>query len=707
MKCSPFRSRIAVGLLLAVPTSFSSLLLRTVCSAFLFFAWAVPNGVSQTTSTWDGAPDGGGASADANWTTAENWVGDVVPTYSATNSLQFSGTTNRTNINNAGTIDIQDLRLGDNAAPTTGWNLSGGDLRLNGNVLANSISTMTAGTSTIANNIVLTENRTFNTERAGKRNHNITVSGIISDDGSARKLVKTGGGTLTLNGNNSFSGGLDIDGGAITVANNQISRLGTGTVKISNGVLNYSGGGTRTISKNFSQSHNATIQIGGNNATLTFDNAIFNVAASSKSNSRELRLNGNHASRVGIITGVVQNYSSDAGSQTHLVKNHPGTWKLQNVANTFSGRVDVRGGILEAKTIANSGTTSSLGVGGQIRLGRSNTTGQLRYVGTADGMDRSTNRQIMIGVQQNTNGRGGARIVNNAVGGSSGEGKLTFSNATFNVTNGANSSNGSRTLFLGGSNTSLNEITGVIRNNTGTTPTVNVRKEGAGTWVLKGNNTYTGTTVVTGGTLIVDGSIASSSGVTVQAGATLSGSGNLGDVDISGLHSPGNSPGVQNFGDLNYLNGASVLWELTSNTALETLQPVPPPPYDFDQVVVSGDLDFAGSNTFDLDFDLAGSSVDWLDTFWETGNRWLVYDVGGQTTGLANLQLNVANWQDASGDLFDDVFPLGRFYLTQAGSDVYLNFAPVPEPSTVLVLLGGFLSMMLGRRRRKLGSNAH
>ncbi|MFN9720117.1 MAG: hypothetical protein ACK58L_15570, partial [Planctomycetota bacterium] len=31
------------------------------------------------TIVWDGAADGGGSSVDANWMTAANWVGDVVP----------------------------------------------------------------------------------------------------------------------------------------------------------------------------------------------------------------------------------------------------------------------------------------------------------------------------------------------------------------------------------------------------------------------------------------------------------------------------------------------------------------------------------------------------------------------------------------------------------------------------------------------------
>ena len=272
-------------------------------------------------------------------------------------------------------------------------------------------------------------------------------------------------------------------------------------------------------------------------------------------------------------------------------------------------------------------------------------------------------------------------------------------------------------LFQNGAEGSIIDVQGAtdeVRisfdiNNAGANNSTSITKTGAGLLTLLGDNLYSGDIVVAEGTLVVDGDLGSA-GVSVADGATLSGSGDLGGVvTITGTHSPGNSPGVQNFADLNYATNASFLWELTDNTALGTIQAGPT--FDFDQVVVSGDLDFAGSNTFDLDFrleDMGGNgttNVDWMNSFWETNQEWLVWDVAGTTTGFSNLQVNVLNWEDGTnpaGNLFDDVFPLGQFYLNQRGSDIYLNFTPVPEPSTVLVLLGGFLSMMLGRRRRKL-----
>ena len=61
---------------------------------------------------------------------------------------------------------------------------------------------------------------------------------------------------------------------------------------------------------------------------------------------------------------------------------------------------------------------------------------------------------------------------------------------------------------------------GVIQNGAGT---VNLVKEGAGTFTLTNTNTYTGTTAASGGTLALSGAAGSATGsnLTVNAGARL------------------------------------------------------------------------------------------------------------------------------------------------------------------------------------------
>ena len=73
------------------------------------------------------------------------------------------------------------------------------------------------------------------------------------------------------------------------------------------------------------------------------------------------------------------------------------------------------------------------------------------------------------------------------------------------------------TLTIGGTNTGANTVSGVIGN--GSATTFAVTKSGAGTWVLSGNNTYTGLTTVSAGTLRLSGNNTSATGgLTLTAG---------------------------------------------------------------------------------------------------------------------------------------------------------------------------------------------
>lgn len=217
-----------------------------------------------------------------------------------------------------------------------------------------------------------------------------------------------------------------------------------------------------------------------------------------------------------------------------------------------------------------------------------------------------------------------------------------------------------------------------------------------GQLTLSGANTYTGRTWVHAGKLVVNGSITGA--LTVEAGASLGGSGIVGgNTVIAGQHSPGNSPGIQTFGgDLTYSGGASILWELAGNTTSNT-------PLAFDQIVVGGNLTFAGATTLNLAFNLAGSTVDWSDTFWSTSRSWLLLDVAGTTTGAGNLTLATINWQDASSRALLSVREGAVFALATIGNDIVLTYSwtPIPEPATYGLGLAA-LGMALAARRRRL-----
>jgi autotransporter-associated beta strand protein len=145
----------------------------------------------------------------------------------------------------------------------------------------------------------------------------------------------------------------------------------------------------------------------------------------------------------------------------------------------------------------------------------------------------------------------------------------TFDLNSFNQTVGSlagagNVTLGAGTLTTGNDNTSTT-FSGAISGTGGLT------KIGAGTFVLTGNNPYSGATAVNGGRLIVNGAIPNST-LTVDGGATLGGIGTIGNAIINnGTLSPGNSIGTITVnGSLVMSAAASYLVEISPTSADRT-----------------------------------------------------------------------------------------------------------------------------------------
>jgi hypothetical protein len=208
------------------------------------------------------------------------------------------------------------------------------------------------------------------------------------------------------------------------------------------------------------------------------------------------------------------------------------------------------------------------------------------------------------------------------------------------------------------------------------------------------------TTVNTGATLTVNGTVGS---VTVDSGGTLKGSGLLnGSATVSGTLAAGNSPGVLNVtGNLNLATGGGMVWELFKNVEIQES-----PTAAFDQVVVGGNLNFAGGNGITLDFGTTagGSLVGWSDTFWNSNRSWLLYDVSGVTTGMENLTLLNTVFNDAAGGSLVATRADASFSLSQTGSDVFLNYNAIPEPSSSMLMVVGLAGLIGIRAMRRKSS---
>lgn len=206
-------------------------------------------------------------------------------------------------------------------------------------------------------------------------------------------------------------------------------------------------------------------------------------------------------------------------------------------------------------------------------------------------------------------------------------------------------------------------------------------KVGAGTLVLTGTNSYTGTTSVNVGTLRVNGDqSAAFGGVSVAAGATLGGTGVIGGAtSIAGVHAPGASPGLQTFLDgVTYVTDSTFEWELIANTANLAARGT-----SYDGVdVAGGTLTIQAAVHSDLVFNGIGSTVDWSDSFWDADQQWRVFENANPPSGLFdNGEVNVS--LDSQAADLSSVRPGAGFYWATDGNDVVLNYAvAVPDTPT-------------------------
>ena len=356
--------------------------------------------------------------------------------------------------------------------------------------------------------------------------------GVIQDGtgGGALGLAKAGTGTLTLTGNNTYSGGTTLSAG--TLALGQKNALGTGTLTISAAsTALYSTtdlGGANAVANAVNLRANSSI-VGSNNLTLSgaltqngssLSLTVNNAGATELAGPIYLSENSSVGRTLTLVattnttvSGAISDFNG-SGTAGVFRKNGAGALVLSNSSSSYTGRTETQaGGILSVAKLANGGSNSSIGASsnavGNLVLANGTT---LLYTGSGD----STDRLFTI------DGSGaGLGVAIDA----SGSGALNFTNTGSFV---SQSTGQTRTLTLQGSSTANNTFAPVVANNGA--GVVSLVKSGAGTWVLTGNKTYTGTTTINAGTLqfaktasLYNATTASwtASNIIVNSGATL------------------------------------------------------------------------------------------------------------------------------------------------------------------------------------------
>jgi fibronectin-binding autotransporter adhesin len=377
-------------------------------------------------------------------------------------------------------------------------------------------------------------------------------SGVISGDGS---ITKTGAGTISLTGTNTFSGPLAINGGTISASNS--SALGSGGLSFD--------GGTLTTTTGMVLTKNTTLNAGG--ATFALSNGFFtlngNVSGAgglTKNGTSILTLNGAHTytgsttisggilkfadngatastiatSGLAIASGakvIFENSQTYAGTVTGagvLEHDYTGTTILTGAAS-HTGGTNIVGGVIQ---LGNGGTTGSLSGnvalsgGGTLAFNRSNATSFGGVISGAGSVTKSGAGTLTLSATNTYDGgttiNGG--LVNFASLGNFGSGTIALNGgglqwATGNTLDVTASSQFNRVLGAGGGtfDTNGNNVTfGSALSGTGA-----LSKAGSGTLTLAGTNTYEGGTNLPGGTLSISSAANLGSGTLAINDGTL------------------------------------------------------------------------------------------------------------------------------------------------------------------------------------------
>ncbi|MBB5035635.1 autotransporter-associated beta strand repeat-containing protein [Prosthecobacter vanneervenii] len=310
---------------------------------------------------------------------------------------------------------------------------------------------------------------------------NASFDGLIQNGGSGFMSVNKGGlgGTLTLTGSNTYTGGTVVSAGTLsvsTLANGGVaSNIGASSnaafnLLLNGGTLSYTGAAVSTDRLFSVTTANGTLDASGTGA-VNFTNTG-SMAFNSQTGARVLTLTGTNTG-ANTIAAVI----GDNGGATALLKTGTGKWVLTG-NSSYTGVTTISGGVLAVSSLANGGSSSSLGAATSLASNLVIGGATLQYLGAA----ASTDRLFSVGSSGGTLD-------------ASGTGAVNFTNTG---SMGFNGVTGTRTLTLTGTNTDSNTINAIIGDNGGATTVV---KSGVGTWVLNGANTYTGSTTINTGVL--------------------------------------------------------------------------------------------------------------------------------------------------------------------------------------------------------------
>jgi fibronectin-binding autotransporter adhesin len=506
---------------------------------------------------------------------------DPAQTFTITSVIGGAGALNK---NGTGTLTLSGVNT-----YTGGSTINSGTVIIssNGNLgAAAATATINAGTLDIAATFASNRNFTLGTATSTvlvDPTFTFTASGIFSGTGS---LNKSGTGTMVLSGVNTYTGATNVSAGILQISANErilnTSDLnvsgGTfdlqtfsetlGVVTLSSGTISGSGAGTLTGTSYTLQSGTVSAILAGNGTvtkntagTVTLSGAN-TFTGSTTISAGILQVNTNNALGTAASGTTVANGAALKLNAVNYSTAEPLTINGSGIGNggaltnsgisTFAGPINVAtsatisagGGTLNLTGgISNSGTTLTVAGGGTVNINASGITGasansNVIFDGTTVVLSAASSYSGSTTIQNSgTLKLGGNNFLPTAP-----QTALTINtSSTFDLasrSDGVASLTGDSTAtvknsVIGGTSTLIvnpasgsTTFAGVIAGtNGGTQGNMALQKNGAGTLVLTGVNTYSGSTTVNGGTLTlaagVPGALNSTSSVTVNSGGTL------------------------------------------------------------------------------------------------------------------------------------------------------------------------------------------
>ena len=528
--------------------------------------------------------------------------------------------------------------------------LGSGTLTLSADNTSSGVTTVSAGTlrigaggatGSVAGDIATNAALVF--DRSGS----LTTAGNISGSGSLEKL---GDGTLSLTGDNSYTGGTQINAGTLAVGS--VHALGSsGTISFGGGTLQYTSGNSVDYSSRISSTAGQAIRIDTSGRSVTFaaglagaNSTLEKIGAGTLTLSAASTYDGGTSIGGGTLEvtsgGAISHASADlavgtsAGSGDLLVSGGSVT-----SANSLLG---ASAGNTAAATITSGAwdTTGALQVGavtgatGVLTIQGGSVTTDTAYLGFAAGS--SGTATVTDGTWTNS---GDLRVGYDGTGalGISGSGVVAVGGSLFQGGSGIIDLASGGTLRIGLGGTSGELLTDLANNGTLVfdrsddssyfgilSGTGAVTKLGGGTLTLTGQNTATGLTTISAGTLqigdgTVDGAIAGHAlnnasltfntlGTETYAG-DISGSGDLTKSGIGTLTLTGSS---SYSGGTNFDDGTVVLGSADALGASGTLS------------FGGGVMRFSNANT-----------TDYSDRFSTTGSQAFAVDTDGEDVTFA------------------------------------------------------------------------